>query len=121
MSPNSERVLILGGTGMLGHACVAVFATRFEVHATVRNPVGATGAALGVPVHRFDVWNDAIEDVIEATQPDVVVNCIGLVKQLREAERPRAAIRLNALFPHEVAEACTERGARLIHISTDCV
>jgi dTDP-4-dehydrorhamnose reductase len=114
-------VLILGATGMLGHACVAVLRPRFEVIGTVRDPDGASAAALDVPVARFDAWTDRVEDVIAAARPEVVVNCIGLVKQLPEAARPRAAIRLNALFPHEAAEACEAAGARLIHVSTDCV
>lgn len=106
---------------MLGHACAAAFAPRFNVHATVRDPGSAIAATLGATLHRFDVWSDSIEDVIRASRPDVVVNCIGLVKQLREAGRPVAAVRLNALFPHEVAEACAAQGVRLIHIGTDCV
>ena len=58
-----------------------------------------------------------------STQPtrDVVVNCIGLVKQRPEAGDAAALVRANALFPHELAAACAERGARLVHISTDCV
>lgn len=116
-----QRALILGGTGMLGHACAAAFRSRLDVHATVRDTASSVAAALDVPVRRFDAWTDDIDEVIQTTRPDVVVNCIGLVKQLREANRPRAAIRLNALFPHEVAEACAAHGARLIHVSTDCV
>jgi dTDP-4-dehydrorhamnose reductase len=114
-------VLILGATGMLGHACVSVLGPRFEVTGTVRDPDSAAGAALDVPVARFDAWTDRVEEVIAAAAPEVVINCIGLVKQLPEASRPRAAIRLNALFPHEAAEACEAFGARLIHVSTDCV
>ena len=106
---------------MLGHACAAAFRSRLDVHATVRDTASSVAAALDVPVRRFDAWTDDIDEVIQTTRPDVVVNCIGLVKQLREANRPRAAIRLNALFPHEVAEACAAHGARLIHVSTDCV
>lgn len=116
----SARVLVLGGTGMLGHACIATFRSRFDTHASVREPsrtVGATGAEL----HRFDVWADPVGQLLSEARPDVVVNCIGIVKQLRDAERPRAAIRVNSLFPHELAEACEAGGVRLIHISTDCV
>jgi dTDP-4-dehydrorhamnose reductase len=51
----------------------------------------------------------------------VVVNCIGVVKQLGSTVGPADMIRANALFPHQLAEICVERGARLIHVSTDCV
>ena len=53
--------------------------------------------------------------------PDVVVNCIGLVKQLAQAEDPLVAIPINALLPHRLARLCDLAGARLIHLSTDCV
>ena len=52
---------------------------------------------------------------------DVVINCVGLVKQLPNAENPIDAITINSFFPHKMAEICTKIGARFIHISTDCV
>jgi dTDP-4-dehydrorhamnose reductase len=116
-----RRVLILGATGMLGHAGVAAFRSRFEVHAAVRDVDRAAEAKLDAELHRFDAWSDEIDRLIGAVRPEIVINCIGLVKQLREAARPRSAIRINALFPHEVAEACESVGARFMHVSTDCV
>src|SRR4029450_12712014 len=50
-----------------------------------------------------------------------VVNAVGIVKQRREADDPATAIVVNALLPHRLAERCREVGARLIHLSTDCV
>lgn len=50
---------------------------------------------------------------------NVVINCAGLVKQ-----RPCLTshfMTINAVGPHRLAEACDQTGARLIHISTDCV
>jgi dTDP-4-dehydrorhamnose reductase len=60
-----------------------------------------------------------IARALDETRPDAVVNCIGIVKQA--VDDPEPAIRINALFPHRLAAACRERGARLIHVSTDCV
>ena len=54
-------------------------------------------------------------------KPDVVVNCIGLTKHHKEAEDPQMALPLNALLPHRMADLCAVAGARLIHVSTDCV
>jgi dTDP-4-dehydrorhamnose reductase len=58
---------------------------------------------------------------IDRAGPDVVVNCIGLVKQLAEAKAPVPTITVNALFPQRLAELCQARGIRLLHVSTDCV
>jgi dTDP-4-dehydrorhamnose reductase len=51
----------------------------------------------------------------------VVINCVGLVKQLAEADDPLAAIPINSLLPHRLARLCGAAGARLVHMSTDCI
>jgi dTDP-4-dehydrorhamnose reductase len=58
---------------------------------------------------------------MERVGAEVVVNCIGIVKQIDAAKDPTASISINALLPHQIAALCAERGARLIHFSTDCV
>jgi dTDP-4-dehydrorhamnose reductase len=119
-----SRVLVLGGSGMLGHVLWRTCAERFEAYATVRSDElrGATAEALDrdrtVPGVRIDE-PQSIARALDETRPDAVVNCIGVVKQA--VDDPAVAIGANALFPHELASACQERGARLIHISTDCV
>ena len=59
--------------------------------------------------------------MLNRIRPDVVVNCIGLVKQFAEAGDPLLALPINAMLPHRLARLCSLLGARLIHISTDCV
>jgi dTDP-4-dehydrorhamnose reductase len=54
-------------------------------------------------------------------QPNLVINCIGLIKQIPLANDPLLSISLNALFPHQVSLLCRTAGIRMIHISTDCV
>jgi dTDP-4-dehydrorhamnose reductase len=51
----------------------------------------------------------------------VVINCIGLVKQLAEADDPLLALPINAMLPHRLARLCDVASARLVHVSTDCV
>jgi len=70
----------------------------------------------------MDVENiDSLAQLFTLARPDVVINCIGLVKQLAEADNPLAAIPINSLLPHRLARFCDVAGARLIHVSTDCV
>ena len=54
------------------------------------------------------------------TFPDVVINCVGLIKQLSDFSDPLKAIPINSMLPHRLARLCEGR-ARFIHISTDCV
>jgi dTDP-4-dehydrorhamnose reductase len=62
-----------------------------------------------------------VEMAVETINPDVVINGIGIVKQLREARDPIPSIAINALFPHLLAQLCVKRGIRMVHMSTDCV
>jgi dTDP-4-dehydrorhamnose reductase len=120
------RVLVLGGTGMLGHVLWETCQQRMEAYATVRGEE-LTGAAAAVLDPSWTLTGVRAEDsesvarALDESRPDVVVNCVGVVKQAREAADPVTSIRVNSLFPHELAAACRERGTRLIHVSTDCV
>ena len=118
----SDRVLILGGTGMLGHEAILRFAPHFEVHASVRDPELAAQYELPATLHAFDAYEpQALTELLDVVDPAVVLNCIGIVKQLEDASRPLPAITLNSLFPHQLAAMCEHKGCRLIHVSTDCV
>ncbi len=62
-----------------------------------------------------------VTELLARLKPEVVINCVGLVKQLATANDAVAAIKINALLPHQLARYCQQIGARLIHVSTDCV
>jgi dTDP-4-dehydrorhamnose reductase len=116
---------VLGGSGMLGHKAYQVLQTAGDVWCTVRTPGSLKSAGLfradrvieGVD---FDQDGES-ERAIDLVRPDAVVNCVGVVKQSPQAQGPLASITTNSLLPHRLARACSQRGARLIHISTDCV
>ena len=121
------RVLVLGASGMLGNAMVRVLSANRElaVAATVRrasslrhfDPELAERMIVGIDVENVD----SLLRLFAATHPDVVVNCVGLVKQLAEVDDPLVTVPLNTLLPHRLARLCAARNARLVHISTDCV
>jgi dTDP-4-dehydrorhamnose reductase len=120
------RVLILGGAGMLGYKLWQVCAERFDTTVTLRRPAGpwadhpsfAPARVLQVAAVEEE---DRLAAVIAASRPQAVVNCIGVVKQRPAARDPLTSIAVNALFPHRLARLCRAAGARLIHLSTDCV
>lgn len=117
------RVLVLGATGMLGHVAVRTLAERFEVHATARDVARAAALELPAELHAYEAAaaGDGLEELIARVAPDAILNCIGLVKQLPIASDPVPSIAINALLPHRVAAAAGAAGARLVHVSTDCV
>lgn len=118
----SRTAFVLGGTGMLGHRVVSALSKTHEVHASVRDLAVARRANIPATLHQLDVLGqDELTEALRRVRPHVVVNCVGIVKQLDAAKKAIPSIRLNALFPHELAEACIRYDAWLIHVSTDCV
>lgn len=121
------KVLILGVTGMLGNAVFRVFEAdaTFEVWGTLRS--GAARKYFPAQSHArlrdgVDVLDqDSLVATLAAIKPDVVINCVGLIKQLADAKDPLTALPINAMLPHRLARLCQLVGARLIHVSTDCV
>jgi dTDP-4-dehydrorhamnose reductase len=121
------KVLVLGASGMLGSAAFSSLSAASGISAF------ATARGDGVRRHfpavlqanlitGIDVLDtDALLGVLAKVRPDAVINCIGVVKQLGAAKDPLVALPLNALFPHRLARAAALIGARLVHISTDCV
>jgi len=120
------RILILGAAGMLGHKLYQRYSGQFETFATVRTHYAAYAHYnLFDPKHIIggvDATNlDSVTRALADVQPDVVINCIGIIKQLAAAKDPLPSLTINSLFPHKAALLSRAAGARFIHISTDCV
>jgi len=120
------RILILGGDGMMGHQLLKSLRERHEVRVTLRQNEDAY-AGIGL-FSRIDSYfgidvtaPGAVAGVMNDFRPEVVVNCVGIVKQRATAKEAIPSITINALLPHQLALLCAEQGARLIHLSTDCV
>lgn len=121
------RILVLGASGMIGSAMFRVLGecTDWDVFGTLRVadskrfflPAAADSLLSGVDAEK----PEALVRVFARMKPEVVINCIGLTKHHKEAEDPQLALPLNALLPHRLADLCAVSGARLIHVSTDCV
>lgn len=120
------RVLILGATGMLGHTLIEVFKKlpSLELFGTIRTDINDEHVKILSSKQlfsNFDISEDITVKVLNKFHPDVVINCIGLVKQLAESKSSEKSVLVNSLFPHQLARNCEQVGSRLIHFSTDCV
>jgi dTDP-4-dehydrorhamnose reductase len=120
------KVLVLGAGGMLGSACYEVFADsdNFRTYGTLRDVgrVGASHQGRGtlIPcVNALDL--NQLAYIFDQCGPEVVINCIGIIKQLESVKNLPLLIETNALLPHRLADLCSRYNARLVHISTDCV
>jgi len=128
MQTQRFKILILGATGMLGHTLFRKLSERdnMDVYASCRSREVLSRWFKRELIERtrgeVDAGNfDSVLQILAEIKPNVVINCIGVIKQLAGAKDPLQCIEINALFPHRLAKACQAVDARLIHISTDCV
>jgi len=121
------RILILGGTGMLGHLLLRYLSafSEYDVYATVRSMAGLENFFSGNLLEKVRIadadYFDTVIRALASVKPDIIINCIGIIKQLPMSDDPLTAITVNALLPHRISLISRTAGARVIHISTDCV
>lgn len=120
------RILVLGGDGMLGHRCLKSWRGTHEVRVTLRRDLEAYrefglfdrgNAYAGIDLRS----TDRLAEVFADFRPEAVVNAAGIVKQRSDAQAAIPSLEINALLPHRLAVLCRAGGARLVHVSTDCV
>jgi dTDP-4-dehydrorhamnose reductase len=120
------KILILGGSGMLGHKLFQIWKQRFNVFATLRGDWNS--------YQRFRIFDkerifenieaenfDKIRETVKNLKPEVIVNAVGIIKQLDSSKNVIKTLTINSIFPHRLSELAEEFNARLICISTDCV
>jgi dTDP-4-dehydrorhamnose reductase len=111
---------------MLGHRLWINLQKQHETWVTVRSARAPFPDRPEFP--RKYVWPnvdglviDEVTRAIGSIEPDLVINCVGLIKQLKQADDPFSAISINSMLPHRVALVCRAAKVRMVHISTDCV
>jgi len=120
-------VLVLGASGMLGRTMLRVMCENQDWH--VSGTIRGEKAISQFPdyltnniITGVDIANaNSLEKIIIKQQPDIVINCIGVTKNINESNNPLVVIPANSVLPHRLAKTCAEINSRVIHISTDCV
>ncbi len=120
------KVLILGGKGMLGHKLVQKFQDKFEVWTSFRNNNFRTSDSVSIDFKNNTCRLNAeifetVEKLVEQIRPDVIVNAIGIIKQLPDSKNIIKTLTINSIFPNQLAILADAIKAKLINISTDCV
>ncbi|CAM3295363.1 MULTISPECIES: dTDP-4-dehydrorhamnose reductase family protein [Paenibacillus] len=110
------KMLILGGNGMAGHILVQYFqqSGKHHVFYTTRDSCDSKSLVLDVT----DM--SAVEHVVRAVRPDIIINAVGVLNQRAEDDKINA-YHINGFLPHRLRYLADAISARLIHISTDCV
>lgn len=121
------KVLVVGASGLLGNAVARVFAASpaFRVACTLRGPAMGARLRAVAPLEVVEpVDAERLEDLERAfdrVRPGLVVNCVGATKHVDSGNEASVAYGVNAVLPHSLATLCALHGARMVHVSTDCV
>jgi len=120
------KILILGGDGMLGHQLLISLALRHDVKVTLRQGFASyqqyrifsrDNAYTEVDVRSLGLLTEIMADF----RPNAVINAVGIVKQRPMSKESIPSLEINSLLPHQLSVLCKLAGARLVHLSTDCV
>ncbi|UQO33448.1 dTDP-4-dehydrorhamnose reductase [Burkholderia cepacia] len=102
------RILVTGANGQVGWELVRALQPLGEVVAATRHVVDLGDAA-------------AVDAYVDTLAPDLVVNAAAYTAVDRAEDEPEAAFAVNRDAVGSLAQAARERGALLIHFSTDYV
>jgi dTDP-4-dehydrorhamnose reductase len=123
----SRKILILGASGMLGSCLIKYLkhTEQFDIYGYCRNDENCLiiKRLLGQKLFSgFSIEStNELSKLIVKLNPEIVINAIGIVKQIPLTNNYISSISINSLLPHSLAKTCLEIKAKLIHISTDCV
>lgn len=123
------KLLILGGSGMVGHTLIKQLLAKHEIFTILRNRTDLQSSKFFEKILQKDrcVLIDDINqyenlnNIIKQISPDIIINCIGVIKQRNDIKNTLNMIRINSLLPHILNDICHTNKIKLIHLSTDCV
>lgn len=120
------KLLILGVSGLIGHKLLQELSVDHEVfgtlHKTKAQYNNLTLFANSNIIEGVDVLNfEKLTGVLQAINPDVVLNCVGITKRKINRNNTQEVIETNAVFPHKLANWAKNHNKRVIHFSSDCV
>ncbi|MDJ0660068.1 MAG: dTDP-4-dehydrorhamnose reductase [Crocosphaera sp.] len=102
------KILLTGSDGQVGQDLQQTLIPIGEIIATNRQQLDLTSP-------------DNIRQVIQETQPDIIINSAAYTAVDKAETEPELAVTINGIAPAIIAEEAQKIGAFLLHISTDYV
>jgi UDP-glucose 4-epimerase len=114
------KVLVTGGAGFIGSHIVDALMARGDRVLVVDDLSTGNAANLspGVPIHRLDIRNTAITNLICDESPDAIVHHAGQMSVSRSVVRPVFDAEVNVLGTLNLLQAASQVGARFVFAST---
>ena len=114
------KILILGANGMLGFTLFNYLKTKkkLKVFGTIRKKVSKQkNIFTKIDIKDFKLLKKKILEI----SPDVIINCIGIVKSEVKNISKYQVIKINSKLPNYLNKISSKLNFKLVHISTDCV
>jgi dTDP-4-dehydrorhamnose reductase len=119
------KILILGGSGMLGHTFMRLWRDKYDIKTTLKHDFDYYDNKLFNSENSFvnlDILDESkLLKIMDHFSPDIVINCIGITKQIINDLESEVPIQINSLFPHKLSKYCRKYNSRLFLLSTDCI
>ena len=112
------RILVTGASGLLG---ITLALEAMREHEVIGMDRGKLKSAPFQVLRADFIQSGGLDSVLDAVQPDWLVNCAALANLDQCEHHPDRAKILNTDLPRELADACAKRGIRFVHLSTDAV
>ena len=123
-----KKIIILGSGGMIGNSILKFLSSKnkYSIFGTTRSSKYSKKLT---EKNKYRLFNNLdlekkknnLEKIFDEVNPDVVINCVGIVHHSKEIQNIHKVILLNSLLPHTLEKLCKKKKARFINISTDCV
>ena len=110
------RILVTGASGMLGATIVKMLSKRFTVFGTGNSNY----ESIDCEYMLFDLSNDNYDQLINWSNPDVIIHSGALTNGNYCKDNPLEAFKINSLSVKKLIDASDER-VKIIYISTDAV
>lgn len=112
-----RKLLLTGGSGLLGLNWARVVAGKWSAHLVMHNRDVRLAEA---SCHRADLSSkDNVARLLKAIEPDLVVNAAGLTSVEGCEQEPESAALANVRIPALLAQCCAEGRIPMVHVSTD--
>jgi dTDP-4-dehydrorhamnose reductase len=111
-----KRILITGGSGMLGFSLNKDLEKDFKVYSTGNSYFNSQPDRY----LKFDLLSSSYKKLIDWSSPDIIIHCAALTDGNFCEKNPEEAIKVNGLSMKKIIEA-TKKKVKIIYISTDAV
>ena len=118
-----KKVILLGASGMMGSAFVKTLMQEHDVTCPVRSihPFLTSDLVTNIKLKTDVSFLKQIKEIAGRIKPDLIINCVGLIKQKSNIKYDDDLVRVNAILPTVLSDYCSVNNIWLIHFSTDCV